>query len=322
MKNSLFIMIAAIFFMLCGCKNQVSDSEEMNLQVSSVACADEAERVEDSLGTDSLMELQKAAGVVPEEEEQDDAVFSLRDGVLFAGNNPVDRSISSLDLTNLDADHWLFLRQFTALEGLILNASNMTETDFREVASLPALQTLIVFNYPLQSIDALASCSGLQSLYICTAEDLCDVTMLSKLTKLTDLSILQAPNLTDCSAIAELENLQMPTLDEVNLNDISFLSGKETITVLTLQSIQNELDYAPLATVSNLETLSMIHSSFSQLETIKDLKSLSSLYVYSTAVESFAPLASYQLPLKQIGCDASEADLEILKEAYPNCVFE
>lgn len=321
MKESLLIAIAAILLILCGCKKQVSDSEEVSLQVSSAAYENETEVVEDNWETDSLMELQRAAGVMPEENDQDE-VFSLRDGVLFMGNNPVNRSISSLDLTNLDADNWLFLREFTALEGLILNASNMTEADFQVVASLPALSTLIVFNYPFQSIDALASCSGLQSLYISTAEELCDVTMLSKLTELTDLSVFQAPNLTDCSAIAELEKLQILTLNEVGLDDISFLNGKETITALTLQFIQNELDYAPLATVSNLETLSIIHSSFSQLEAIKDLKSLSNLYVYSTDVESFAPLASYQLPLKQIGCDASEEDLKILKEAYPNCVFE
>ena len=321
MKESLLIAIAAILLILCGCKKQVSDSEEVSSQVSYAAYEIETEIVEDNWETDSLMELQRAAGVVPEENDQDE-VFSLRDGVLFMGNNPVNRSISSLDLTNLDADNWLFLREFTALEGLILNASNMTEADFQVVASLPALQALIVFNYPFQSIDALASCSGLQSLYICTAEELCDVTMLSKLTELTDLSVFQAPNLTDCSAIAELENLQILTLNEVGLDDISFLNGKETITALTLQFIQNELDYAPLATVSNLETLSIIHSSFSQLEAIKNLKSLSNLYVYSTDVESFAPLASYQLPLKQIGCDASEEDLKILKETYPNCVFE
>lgn len=160
MKESLLIAIAAILLILCGCKKQVSDSEEVSSQVSSAAYENETEIVEDNWETDSLMELQRAAGVVPEENDQDE-VFSLRDGVLFMGNNPVNRSISSLNLTNLDADNWLFLREFTALEGLILNASNMTEADFQVVASLPALQALIVFNYPFQSIDALASCSGL-----------------------------------------------------------------------------------------------------------------------------------------------------------------
>ena len=326
MTKSILFVIVAILYLLCGCKNQINDVGMTNLadtgEDSSAISIDAIDDVNEVSTIDNISVLQIAAGVVPDTTNQDNLSFEMQDGVLFQGNYPVDTHILSLDLTNLDTNDWSFLLRFTDLEGLILNASNLTEADLKVIGSLPSLQTLIVFNYSHNNIDALSSCEKLQTLKILSAENLNDINMLAMLSRLTNLTILQAPNLTNGSAIAELENLKVLELEDVGLDNLSFLTGKSTVSTLSLRFMQKINDYSPIATVSNLESLTIFYCNFSQIEVLKELTSLSHIDVYCTDVASFAPLALYQLPLRSIGCDVSDEELKILMEAYPDCVFD
>lgn len=313
------LVYALSLFLLCSCTSASSNSgystsESVSSPISSVSSSEE----------NTLEALRQAAGVADDgsaDEATADIPYTVQSGVLFYGDNPVDTSTTSLDLMGEDINDWTFLSVFTQLEALRIDASNLSEEALQSLGSLPNLIELSINNYPFKTLNALAGCVGLHSLAL-SSNTLCDISVISSFQSLTDLSLGFLPELTDGTAISSLSKLERLTLDTVAFEDLNFLTESTSLTYLRLVIAANMTDFSAISRLEQLTELHLTQTPFDDLSVLQNLRNLSVLSFTKTAVSSFAPLAEYDLNLTQLICYGTEAELTLLREAYPDCQIQ
>lgn len=328
MKRYLLVWFS-VLMILCGCATHAEGDGVSNIEASASVCEETVSGAaddslsgltSDTVGADELLELQRAAGVTADNNEDDEEIlFAVQGGTLFYGNTPVDTSITSLDLYQYEFDDWSFLQDFDELKGLRLNASNITEDTAVIISAMPKLESLQLAGYPFETLDAFKSCTNLVYLSIAGAFELYDISAIASFHNLKGLELSMLPNTTSGEGIEALDKLEALFLDEVGFDSLEFLSETMPITDLTLRRVENITDFTPISRLTNLSCLAISQSPFAQLDVLEDVTGLEYLYLTRTAVDSFTPLAEYGLPLKELVCYAAEEELEILKKAYPNC---
>lgn len=120
---------------------------------------------------------------------------------------------------------------------------------------------------------------------------LTDLTALSSLTGLEELTILNCP-LTSLSGVDALPSLKSLNLTGTDLTDLSVLPALEGLTSLTLADNDGLTSVASLAQMSQLASLSLTGQAITDLSPIAGLTGLKELSVHDTGVRSTAFLTN------------------------------
>lgn len=310
------ILTAIIFIiLLVACGTHSAPTHDGNSVISSTSTfAPES-------ASSSFDELRKAAGVVDTAENTVDmSRLSVKGGVLYRGDAPVDTSATELNLSGLDFDDWTFLSAFSELK--VLHLSTSDSSAYTMLQHLAKLNTLTIENYPGENLENLDCCCSLEALIISTAPSLTDVSTLCELTSLKELTLIDIPNQLTTNNLTGWSDLTFLRLENVSISSLSFLSECPALERLVLHSISGVEDFSAISVLSELQELRIVFTNFSQLNVLNSLNRLTDLALIQIGDISLVPIADYGLPLERFLCNASEDEMAILKDAYPDCVFE
>jgi hypothetical protein len=129
------------------------------------------------------------------------------------------------------------LEAFTNVTTLTLIHFGSTVTDLRPIGSLNKLTSLTAWFMPFSSLDGLESVATLKYLDVQGNDQLADVSALSHLTQLTDVTVRDSPPLKDISALAASKaTLQSLIVEGGAVEDIDFLEGFKSAVNIVLSN--------------------------------------------------------------------------------------
>lgn len=178
------------------------------------------------------------------------------------------------------------LEKLTNLTGLTLNSNRIS--DLKPLAKLTKLEKLYITRNPISDLTPLKNLKNLKSLWLVDIEELRDITPLSGLTQLTELT-LDNIHIDDLAPLAELKNLTGLNLNDNYISDISALSGLTNLTELNLYH-NIVKDISPLEGLTNLTYL-LLHSSISDISALSGMTKLDKLMLYANYITDITPLA-------------------------------
>ena len=227
-----------------------------------------------------------------------------------------------------------------AIDTLRVRGSIASDANIAELATLPSLKCL---EYGVAGADLrhLASLKDtLRELELSGQQSNCsDLSPLKEWTKLEKLSIAVSP-VTDLSPIAGKTTLWFLNLESVPLKSLDVLATLPNLRWLSVAHI--DADHAPIAKLTQLESLDVSFSKFSDLRLVAGMSRLQQLNLWGTAVTDLSPIANLPLTnltitdtkvtdLTPIGSmtklrnlsmyrvPVSDATLQGIKEALPQC---
>ena len=240
-------------------------------------------RASDTIMSDELWEIEEL--VLPE------GVEDLSDLTRFAG-------LTSLTIQNATGLDFSVLPQLTTLKTLDLSGSTLPTSTLEAIGTLPDLETLILENCAVTSINNLVGLSNLTYLDL-TNNSVTDLTAITALTQLKDLYLTNNPvksitYLNSCLALERLhiENCGVSRLSSLAGNtslqelyasnndilDISVLSDCVSLSVLDISSNQVK----DVSVLAGLPELTYFLASDNQIEVLPALKGLPSLnYIFA-----------------------------------------
>lgn len=169
----------------------------------------------------------------------------------------------------------------------------------------PQLETLRLDNVKVDGFAALASCTRLSRLSLCSFETKDEsLAFLGGLPRLSELSIYDG-NTTDPEPIAALTGLRELSFqpkggDAAAVADVAFVARLASLETLDLGQ-QPVKDLAPLASLVGLRELNLFGCPVSDLSPLATLKRLERLDLRETEVHDLSPLAG--LPLESLNLE-------------------
>lgn len=216
--------------------------------------------------------------------------YEVIDGALYKKGEPVDTAVATLNLYNHQLGDYSFLSDFTRLETLVLDCTDIS--DLSPLANLTGLETLALTECPnITSLEPLSGCASLQMLWISSA-DITDITPLSGLSELTSLDLGTLTEDADMSVLAGLPNLAELGLYTDGAVDLSFLSELGQLTALNL-SLTESVDLSALSALTKLKWFILSIPEAPDLTALANMTELQTLYIYcqdETRILNFAPL--------------------------------
>jgi len=244
--------------------------------------------------------------------QEDDLMEFLKDGIYFVDGEQYSRgSISSLaDFANFRDLNFLHIykNSINDLSGLS-HLENLTELklpdnaiqDIAALTELRQITSLILRDNQVDDISALSKLNQLCKLYL-RNNNISDPDGLAPLCNLDTLDLSLNP-ITSIEVIKEMDQLKGLRFAKTAVNDLSPLTGKLSITGLTMSYLQVEsIDLAPLATMENIRIL-FIQQDRAELlnfQALGELKKMWELDIWPNI-------------------NISEDDLDWLKKELPEC---
>lgn len=176
-------------------------------------------------------------------------------------------------LLGADAGQVLFTNDLWTITEMVIPESVQVYDD---LAKLPYLTSLTVYNAKSDELDSIGYLTQLQSLIItgCSPSS-ATMSAIASLPNLTELTLAQC-GLTDISVLAALRNLQYLDLSYNSIRDISALRSMDALQTLFMSHNALE-DLNALSSLSNLRTLNVSYNSITSLAPICSIVSLRSL---------------------------------------------
>ena len=133
-----------------------------------------------------------------------------------------------------------------------LGVSNYKEADLTNLFSSSILDTLIVIQCKIKSLEGLQKSEKMQCLYLYYNRSLQDISALSKVKKtLRTLRIENCPKIEDFSVLGELENLELLELSGGNtLSSLSFLKSMKNLKTFAFSMNVLDGDLSPCLNLS------------------------------------------------------------------------
>lgn len=165
----------------------------------------------------------------------------------------------------------------------------------------PEQITSLDLDYSMDTLDGIGQFTNLHRLSLDSCSGVSDLTGLGELTELTDLSLIDLDDVTDVNALYQLTKLKSLVLDLEGLKELEFvenmtsleslrildgellnydvLKGNQSIKTLELDYNSNIKDLSPIATMTQLEDLSVPIYTCTGTEEFKNLTNLKRLYL-------------------------------------------
>lgn len=293
------LLICFVFIVLTGCAAVESLASEASSTIApqtmtQAVAGDSAEEISDSEKA-VLAEAAGAAGY-----DTRNSTYSLVDNILYLGDSPVDTDIDELELRNVSFDDYSFLRDFKNLHRLIIESSQITSEDLEYLKNMDDLYAVyLILCENITSLDALANIPTLEELYIIGC------------------------NISDYSPLKKAESLNTLCLDMCSqLSDISFLETLPSLVSLSLSSCDNISDFSVLSNLNMLTVLNLCWTAFSDedIQYLMNMNHMEDLSLFCENIDNYALLAGLDAPnMKYLACCATEDELIVLKETFPNC---
>lgn len=230
-----------------------------------------------------------------------------------------DTSISILELQSCNIADLGFVKNLPQLDYLYLQNNNIT--DISPAADLPNLRGLYLDDNPIADYSPLLKMKNLTDVGVSASENF-DIGVFRGMENLTELNINGRGTLAmDCSALADLKQLQYLFLTSMGLSDISFVREMTKLTTLGLQN--NEItDISPLEGLTNLESLYLERNSITDLSPLQNMKNLSQLDLdYNETLTDISALnhlpALGRLYLRR--SEVPNEQIEDFKKSHPTC---
>ena len=173
---------------------------------------------------------------------------------------PVDSTqvnASGSGVENLDG-----IEQFQNLS--VLTLSDNPGIDISNISSVPTLTYLELARCELTDISALSNLTALEGLDL-MQNDITDITPLRHMRGLTELHLSLYENLSDISALSQLDNLYVLSLNGTAVTDLSAIADLTNLQTLDIEGCEID-DITPLLGLKNLRTLYAAGCGFSQQE--------------------------------------------------------
>ena len=196
-----------------------------------------------------------------------------------------------------------FLKSLTRLKRLHIRGSREPSGNFSDLSTLAGLTRMEDLYLYLDGISDLSGLSSMGQLKSLVLTGNTDITDLSPLSGLTNLRTLEVPasgenvgiDLTPLSGLTKLRTLRTGS----NVTDLSPLSGLTELRELDLTyggySASDSQEYdslAPLASLTNLTSLTIRNSKISDLTPLSGLTKLRAMTIHNgTAIQDLSPLA-------------------------------
>jgi hypothetical protein len=293
------LLICFVFIVLTGCAAVKPLASEASSAIApqtttQAVVGDSAEESSDSEKA-ALAEAAGAAGY-----DTSNATYRLVDNVLYMGDSPVDTDIDELELRNVSFDDYSFLRDFKNLHRLTIESSPITSEDLEYLENMDDLYAVyLILCENITSLDALANLPALEELYMIGS------------------------HISDFSPLKKAESLNTLYLDMCpQLSDISFLENLPSLVSLSLTSCENISDFSVLSNLNMLTVLNLSWTSFSDADIpyLMNMNHMEDLSLFCENVDNYALLAGLDAPnMKYLACQATEDELIVLKETFPNC---
>ena len=173
------------------------------------------------------------------------------------------------------------------------------------------LEKLRISEYTGSDVSVIAKFTNLNELELGRAENIKDVSFVSKFTKLKRL-ILSSYHMSDLSPLSGLKNLT-----ELDISgDFSDLTPLNDLTNLTYLAARGDFsDLTPLKNLTKLRTLTLSSDNLLDLTPIKNLSVLGFIYIDACSLKNIAPLSNLKaLSWVSIGCCNSIENYAPLKD--------
>ena len=213
-------------------------------------------RASDTLMSDELWEIEEL--VLPE------GVEDLSDLTRFAG-------LTSLTIQNATGLDFSVLPQLTTLKTLDLSGSTLPTSTLEAIGTLPDLETLILENCAVTSINNLVGLSNLTYLDL-TNNSVTDLTAITALTQLKDLYLTNNPvkSITYLNSCLALERLH---IENCGVSRLSSLAGNTSLQEL----YASNNDILDISVLSDCVSLSVLDISSNQVKDVSVLAGLPEL---------------------------------------------
>ncbi len=170
-----------------------------------------------------------------------------------------------------------------------LNGDQGTLTSLQDIELLTNLRTLDLSACYIEDYSPLSQLETLEELNLSNA-DFSDLTILSSLPQLHTLYLDGNNHLTDVFALGNCMTLRTLSLEQCSGLKLESLSGLVQITSLSLSYNEQIEDAQALSTLQGLETLQMGFGGLQNLDFVRDLTSLQTLWIPATSVTTLIPL--------------------------------
>lgn len=278
---------------MAGCQSPASSSSQASETASSAPVISAQSSESESVVEAASDETQALLAAAEQGQVAVAPTYTVENGVLYYGGVEVTEEQTTFDLRESNLEDYSFLKDYSWVEGLLIDDEDLVELDF------------------------LRDCTNLKYLTLtCGASDF---QAIGELSQLVDLD-LHAPNLTNLDFLSNL------TLDFLlcsyndNLVDISGLNGMTSLSFLSLFQCGAIEDFAALSSLTGLERLYVSGTTFDDLTLIESLLSLSQLDVESCAVD-YEQFASASYTLTKLQSDADADTVAWLETIFPDCEF-
>ena len=186
------------------------------------------------------------------------------------------------------------LAPFVSLTNLrILDVEGNEITDLSPLSGMLHLEDIRLGWNPIASIDVLRDIPNIRSLTLFQTyvSDLSAISEMSQLEAL-DLSVLDIES-SELDALSGLVNLQTFILRNIDLDDISFLSGLTALEKLILEHNLYIHDLTPLSHLTSLRHLEIINSSIEDVTPLEGLLNLEYLSLAGNHITNIQPLSGF-----------------------------
>ena len=229
-------------------------------------------RASDTLMSDELWEIEEL--VLPE------GVEDLSDLTRFAG-------LTSLTIQNATGLDFSVLPQLTTLKTLDLSGSTLPTSTLEAIGTLPDLETLILENCAVTSINNLVGLSNLTYLDL-TNNSVTDLTAITALTQLKDLYLTNNPvkSITYLNSCLALERLH---IENCGVSRLSSLAGNTSLQEL----YASNNDILDISVLSDCVSLSVLDISSNQVKDVSVLAGLPELTYFLASDNQIEALPAF-----------------------------
>ncbi len=160
----------------------------------------------------------------------------------------------------------------TDLMQLELNGLGLTDEDILDLKYMINLRYLNLDDNDLTDLSPVSGLTDLEQLSVNNNPNLTDLSPVAGLTDLEQINVMNNPDLTDLSPLAGLTGLRNVHFDSSLVTDYSFMAGMTKLEYVYLFDIQEGTDLSALSGLTNVKTIVIDRNNF-----ISDLSFLSGM---------------------------------------------